>query len=121
MQTKDKMLLQNAGPLFYNYPVLGSLEVLSDEEKNELINVFSEGIGKSEKNPARCFIPRHGLRISSSAATADFIICFECSHVLVHGFIEGSHFLTNAFARGFFNELLDQYYIKRHEDNVASL
>ena len=32
--------------------------------------------------PAMCFEPRHGVRVSDGKATFDFVICYECRRLL---------------------------------------
>ncbi len=33
---------------------------------------------------ARCFIPRHGIRVTHDGKTYDLLICFQCHHVYIY-------------------------------------
>lgn len=48
---------------FHGYPVLGQLTVEGDD-KQALIEALAKGLADKPKSPAKCFIPRHGLRFT---------------------------------------------------------
>jgi hypothetical protein len=43
-----------------------------------------DGIADKNATPARCFIPRHGIRATHDGKTVELVICFECSQLWVH-------------------------------------
>jgi hypothetical protein len=66
---------------FHGWKVLGKTIVKDDTERKSLLGVagtIGPGYG------ARCFDPRHGIRVSSGDKSIDLIICFECSWVYIH-------------------------------------
>ena len=61
---------------FHGWPVLGKTEVKGTAKKN-LLEAFTKMIEEGDRG-ARCFIPRHGVRITAGGKDHDFVICFEC-------------------------------------------
>lgn len=49
--------------------------------------LIKKGVAEGDGG-AKCFIPRHGVRIAHDKKTYDLVICFECSWVYV--FVDGS-------------------------------
>lgn len=52
-----------------------------------------------------CFNPRHGIRVSHNTKRTDFVICFECLQVKVHGEGQGD-FLVSDFPKAIFDKVL---------------
>ncbi|MEE2886194.1 MAG: hypothetical protein VX951_02070 [Planctomycetota bacterium] len=48
---------------FHGYPVLGQVTVDGDD-KQALFEALAKGLADKSKSPAKCFIPRHGLRFT---------------------------------------------------------
>ena len=46
-------------------------------ELPQLLGVLGEGVAEGGA-PARCFNPRHGVRVKLADRTVDLVICFEC-------------------------------------------
>jgi len=40
--------------------------------------LYDRAIGKGPNQSAKCFIPRHALRVTKDGETVDVVICFEC-------------------------------------------
>jgi hypothetical protein len=66
---------------FHSYLVLGKIGVNDATKRQELISALKHGISNKPEQGARCFVPRHGLRIVETAKTIDYVICFECLRV----------------------------------------
>jgi hypothetical protein len=64
---------------FHGYPILDRV-VLRGEEKAKLLGKLYTSIAE-DAEPARCFIPRHGIRAVKGDRSVDLVICFECQQV----------------------------------------
>jgi len=67
--------------LFHNYPVLGKIEIKEAAKRDEILAALKSGIDKSDGTVAKCFWPRHGIRVVEKGKTTDYVICFECVHL----------------------------------------
>src|SRR5262245_41623171 len=69
---------------FNGWKVLGkkTLEVKADRQR--VIDALAKGAAEPGLAPARCFIPRHGVEVTSKGKTVGLVICFECYQVHVH-------------------------------------
>ena len=76
-----------AGEDFHGYRVLGRAFVTDASEREELLDAFEPGVKESDGRVAKCFNPRHALRIRKGARTIDLAICFECLQSIIY---EGS-------------------------------
>jgi hypothetical protein len=71
---------QNA-PRFYGWrirfqvAVSGERAALATKAVKDAVSPFAPR--------ANCFEPRHGLRVTSSGHTYDFVICYQCKHMAV--------------------------------------
>jgi hypothetical protein len=57
--------------------VLGKTQV-SGAQKNALLQAFYNGINQPPSWMAKCFWPRHAIRVNNNGKSYDFVICFEC-------------------------------------------
>ncbi len=98
--------LQRPGILdFHGYRVLQQTSVASVETRGRLISALERGVHENQGAMAACFNPRHGIRAVRKDQTAEFVICFECLQVHVHG--EGaSEFLVSASPKPIFDKVL---------------
>ena len=39
---------------------------------------FNRGVARSDGTMAKCFWPRHALRLEADGKVTDYVICFEC-------------------------------------------
>ena len=65
---------------FHGYPILGKLEVRGGD-KAELLSALAKGQADKPEYGAKCFIPRHGLRLTKAGASQDYVICFQCNYI----------------------------------------
>jgi hypothetical protein len=68
---------------FRGYPILAQAEILDPNLRSELKSTLVKGMNQNAV-AAKCFNPRHGLRVTSGLRTVDLVICFECSSLEVH-------------------------------------
>lgn len=73
-----------AGEDFHGHLVMGRATVSEAREREELLGAFEQGIKESDGRVAKCFNPRHGLRIRKGARTIDVSICFECLQSVIY-------------------------------------
>jgi hypothetical protein len=92
---------------FYDHPVIGKSAVKDAAARQALFDAFRRGVRDHDGSVAGCFIPRHGLRITSGEKTVDLVICFECRQVLVYeNDKRGPGMLISGSPRGAFNKAL---------------
>ncbi len=101
--------------VFHGFPILGLAQIVSTQEKTNLLGAFASGVRASDGFIASCFNPRHGIRVITESTTNDFVICFECLQVESYGFGSIRGFRTGGSANTVFNKFLDEYKIKKAE------
>jgi hypothetical protein len=69
---------------YYGYLELGRKKVDNAEVRRALVDAFEKGVAEYKGDGAKCFNPRHGIRVQYDGKTADFVICFECNQVRVY-------------------------------------
>jgi hypothetical protein len=105
-------LPENSDQVFHNYPILGSVEIIPIQEKENLLGAFAKGVREFHW-PSDCILePRHGLRVVSDSVTNDFAICFKCGDVAAYGFGPAESFTTGN-SRAVFDKFLDEYKLKK--------
>ena len=110
----DGKLQEDTRKYFCGFKVLGRFEVVSFQEKTNLMESFTEGVREGSRG-MYCFEPRHGIRMVDGTTTNDFVICFECHQVEAYGSFPESDFAMSSSPASTFNELLDKHKIKRAE------
>jgi len=68
---------------FHGYTVLGKTAIQDVAVRKKLVESFTKGM-EGTITPAKCFEPRHGIRITQDGKTVDLVICFACSQFYVH-------------------------------------
>lgn len=63
--------------------VLGKTTVTAAADRKALASALKKGVEEG-KDGARCFIPRHGVRVSHAGKSYDLLICFECHWLYVY-------------------------------------
>ena len=51
------------------------------EELPALLNRLGKGVADNPGEAAKCFNPRHGMRLTLADRTVDLVICFECLQI----------------------------------------
>ena len=92
---------------FHGWKVLGKKRVDKADVQKMLVEAFEKGVEEYEGEGARCFNPRHGLKVRHAGQGADFVICFECDRV--RAYVEGQNeheFLVSRSPTDLFNKVL---------------
>lgn len=69
---------------FHGWNILGRTAVTDVHTRNRLVAAFKKGVEENQGQVARCFNPRHGIRVTRDGKTVDFVICFECLSAQVY-------------------------------------
>jgi hypothetical protein len=96
---------EKAAQQFHGWKVLGKTEVKDKAARAQLIAALVEGASKKGLEPAKCFEPRHGLRLTHKGKTVDLVICFQCAQVRVKG-ISQQDFLISRFPQPTLDKIL---------------
>lgn len=70
---------------FHGHEILGSV-IITDATVTASIrkNILDALSAYDDGNYACCFNPRHGLRIRTAIQTFDFVLCFECTKLVIY-------------------------------------
>ena len=68
---------------FHGWKSLGQTTVKEAEQRKKLLTAFEKGVEIEIAKVAKCFEPRHGIRMVHEGKTIDLVICFTCYRVLV--------------------------------------
>lgn len=93
------------------FPVLGKVEVSDPIVREQILSELRQGIVESG-TAAKCFWPRHAIRIVTKGRSIDYIVCFECSQILVKEGARSKIILTSEHARSYFNKVLEEAHIR---------
>ncbi len=69
---------------FHKFPILSKIEIIYNNDKIDFINQLYDNISNADYSVARCFYPRHGIRIINENDTWDWVICFQCGFARVY-------------------------------------
>ncbi len=70
---------------FHSYRILMRASLEPRDQRDELLAKVKQGIRASDGTVAAWFNPRHGLRYTRGDDVVDFVICYECLSVDIHG------------------------------------
>ena len=70
--------------MFHGHAVLGRADIRDARKRKDLLQALYGGIANAEGKIAKCWSPRHGLRVVRGSEAVDLIICFECLHLYWH-------------------------------------
>jgi hypothetical protein len=92
---------------FRGWRVLGRTVIDDVATRKGLCAALRSGAREKDVSPAACFEPRHGIRVTRSGTTTDFVICFACSQVQVFEGDQKKHgFLVSGAPQSTFDEVL---------------
>lgn len=69
---------------FRGWRILGSMMVTNTGVRSDLVTALRKNVEENKNMVARCFHPRHGIRVIYEGKTNDLVICFQCLAVLVY-------------------------------------
>jgi hypothetical protein len=78
---------------YYGWKVLGKTRIKEQAVRKKLVDALRLAAEDNATSMAACFIPRHGLRLTSGKETVDLVICFQCLRIQV--------FVNGNMAKGF--------------------
>jgi hypothetical protein len=70
------------------YVVLGKIEIKNPQQRKEIMDSIREAIRKPAEQ-AKCFWPRHLIRLEERKGASEIVICFSCS-----GYTASGHLAT---------------------------
>jgi len=69
---------------FHDYRIIGRIRVIDPVQQRQVTATVRRA-AQTYVGDTKCgFSPRHGVRLSSGSTTFDFLICFECSRMIVY-------------------------------------
>ena len=68
---------------FHGWKILGKTTIKDAGQRRKVTDAILKGI-KEGGAPAKCFIPRHGIRTKWKGKTVDLVICFQCSQIYIY-------------------------------------
>ena len=92
---------------FHGWKVLGKTTIKDTDVRKEVIAALAKGVADNDGRAAKCFEPRHGIRVVHDGKTTDLVICFACYQVRVtQGDKRGEGFLTTDSPQATFDKVL---------------
>jgi len=72
------------GETFHGFPILGKVAITDRGERRKVWAAIQDGMSGSDGQMAKCFRPRHGVRVVEGGKVVDYVVCFECFRVDIH-------------------------------------
>ena len=92
---------------FHGWKVLGKTTVKDADTRKQIVAALAKGAEENDGRAAKCFEPRHGIRVIRDGKTTDLVICFACLQVRTYqGDKDGAGFLTTASPQATFDKML---------------
>lgn len=67
---------------FYGFKSLGQLALTDPKMRAAAVGAVTDAIHHADRHyMARCFSPRHALRVTAAGRVFDFVICYECGQI----------------------------------------
>ena len=94
---------------FHDIPVLGKVEITDPEKQREIIAALNMAKAQGT-NVAKCFYPRHGVRVVENGREVDHLICFECHwlRIYLNGFLRSDAVPISSWAQPVVNKHLKE-------------
>jgi len=80
----EKQVRPKGEELLYEYPILCRVIVTDPSQRQLVIALVKEDIQIGWPAEAKCFFPRHVLRVVKAGSTVDLVICFQCHKCEMH-------------------------------------
>ena len=78
-ESGDTSTEQGNTQTLHGYDVLRKVEIADPAQQRRIVSAVNKGIRNGPKSGARCFVPRHAVRMTRNEETIDVVICFQCS------------------------------------------
>lgn len=94
---------------FRTWRVTKQFAVSLPKDREKIFATMREGIENAQNAEKKCFVPRHGLRVTSKGKTVDLVFSFQCSRFMTYlgdNFV--SEMQTNPRQELGFNNMLAQ-------------
>jgi hypothetical protein len=91
---------------FHGWKVLGKTTVKDAKTRKKIVAAMYQGLEASDGTAAKCFNPRHGIRVTADGKTVDAVICYECLQVQFHAGDAAKTETTTATPEKVFDEVL---------------
>ena len=101
--------IPNTDEMFRGIPVLGKVEITDPVKRKEIIDALN--VSKAQgRSVAKCFYPRHGVRVVEGGREVDHLICFECHYLQIYlnGVLKSHEVPISRHAQPVFNKYLDE-------------
>jgi hypothetical protein len=72
------------GEIFHGFESLGSIKIKNHNIGELMIDSLDKSVGKNLIENARCYWPRHGIRIDHHGDQIELIVCFECGPLTIY-------------------------------------
>lgn len=73
------------GPTFHDIPFLGRSDRVSGADSKALVADLDRMIARKAEVAWACELPRHAVRLHTTAGELDFVIDFECGNAKIYG------------------------------------
>ncbi|MGC4001620.1 MAG: hypothetical protein QM811_00055 [Pirellulales bacterium] len=67
---------------FLGYQVLGNYTVVDPTERKAVVRALNRAMAEDAVQN-KCFIPRHGFRMTTADTTINYLVCFQCGQYYV--------------------------------------
>lgn len=94
------------GEYLHGYLVLGKLDVNIASERKQIMAALNKGMTRSDGMSNKCFEPRHAIRTVENGKIVDYMICFHCRLIYIHGGESMRSESTTSDPQAFFNKFL---------------
>ncbi len=73
----------------HGYRITGRASLSEASPRKALAELVLRGIRESDGSQAKCFKPRHGIRVEQGAMVLELVICYECLSIEAYGNVFG--------------------------------
>jgi hypothetical protein len=97
--------------LFHKFRVLGETDITAPDSQRVVANAIQRAVSHSFGTEYMCFDPRHGVRVTDTSGTYDFLICFECAQIYIYSGDQQTAHVTISGSPTALNDILKSAHI----------
>jgi hypothetical protein len=71
-------------PKFHGYRILGQTSLTSPDARETVVSTILKAVREWDGGIGGCFQPRHGISVTDTSGTHDFVICFSCKQIYIY-------------------------------------